>query len=75
MNSIKSIRARLGVTQQALAQGLGVTQGNVSFYERGQTIPPPVAERLIEYAKTRGVSITFNDVYSPEPTKVEQVSA
>lgn len=75
MNSIKSIRARLGVTQQALAKGLGVTQGNVSFYERGQTVPPPVAERLIEYAKGRGVLITFNDVYSNKPAKPERLSA
>lgn len=63
MNSISHIRARLGVTQAAMAEGLGVTQGNVSNYERGQTMPPDVAARLIDYAKTLGFQLTYNDVY------------
>jgi putative transcriptional regulator len=46
--------------------GIGVTQGNVSNYERGQTMPPDVAARLIAYAKTLGHSITHNDIYASE---------
>lgn len=63
-SAFKSIRERLGVTQAVMADGIGVTQGNVSFYEKGQTVPPQVAGRLIEFAKSRGLSITYDDVYS-----------
>ncbi|MFC6520104.1 helix-turn-helix domain-containing protein [Undibacterium arcticum] len=53
MNQFQIIRERLGVTQAAIADAIGVTQGNVSHYEKGQTVPPDVARRLIEYAETR----------------------
>jgi len=68
MNSIKNLRARLGVTQEAMAAGIGVTQGNVSNYERGQQVPPDVARKLITYAHGLGHAITFDDVYGPLPT-------
>ena len=38
MSTVKSIREKLGVTQTALAVGMGCTQGNVGHYERGQTV-------------------------------------
>ncbi|MGH6627633.1 MAG: helix-turn-helix domain-containing protein [Burkholderiaceae bacterium] len=63
MNNIKAIRDRLGVTQAALAAGMGCTQGNVGHYEKGQTVPPEAAKRLIAYARTLGLDITFDDVY------------
>lgn len=72
MNPISSIRARLGVTQAAMAEGIGVSQGNVSNYEHGQTMPPDVSKRLICFAADHGVQITFNDIYG-EP-HVEEVS-
>jgi putative transcriptional regulator len=62
----------MGFTQQALAEGLGVSQGNVSFYERGQTVPPHVAERLITLAKLVGVEITFNDIYAASRVPAEE---
>ncbi len=67
MNTIKSIRHRLGVTQAALAEGMGCSQSNVSFYEAGQTIPPERAEALITFAAGLGHALTFNDVYAPSP--------
>ena len=63
MSTVKSIREKLGVTQTALAVGMGCTQGNVGHYERGQTVPPDAAKRLIIYAKTLGHVITFDDIY------------
>lgn len=66
MNTIKFIRNRLGVTQSVLAIGIGCTQGNVGHYERGQTMPPDAAKRLIDYAAGLGHAITFNDIYAPE---------
>lgn len=68
MNNIKAIRERLELTQAALAEAIGCTQGNVGHYERGQTVPPDMARKLIEFAATRGHAITFDDVYAtPEP--------
>lgn len=64
MNTIKSIRERLGVTQAALAEGIGCTQGNVGHYERGQTVPPEMARKLIAFAATRGHRVTFDDIYA-----------
>ena len=66
MNTISQIRARLGVTQAAMAEGLGVTQGNVSNYERGQGMPPQVAGRLIAFAASLGLALTYDEIYAPE---------
>lgn len=63
MNAIRTIRERLRMTQQALADELGCTQGNVGHYERGQTVPPDVARRLIEVSTQRGLCIGFDHVY------------
>ena len=63
MNSISQIRGRLGVTQSALANALGVSQGNISHYERGQGVPPEVAKRLISYASSMGMALSFDDIY------------
>ena len=66
MNPIKSIRTRLGLTQAALAEGIGCTQGNIGHYEnKGQTIPPDVAKRLIAFSAQRGVLLSYEDVYGP----------
>lgn len=65
MNAIRAVRERLGVTQAVIAQAIGVSQSNVSFYERGQTIPPRIASRLIEFARARGEALTFDDIYQP----------
>lgn len=68
MNYIKLIRERLGVTQSALAEGMGCTQGNVAHYElRGQTVPPEAARRLIAYARALGHEVTYEDIYGPVP--------
>lgn len=70
MNPIQTIRARLGVTQAVMAQGIGVTQANVSNYEHGQTMPPDVAGKLIGYAKSLGHVVTYDDIYSkPRPSR------
>lgn len=64
MSNILSIRKRLGLSQAQLAAGIGMTQGNVGHMERGvQSVRPEVAEKLIAFAATRGVRLTFDDVY------------
>lgn len=64
MSNIKSIRDRLGLTQTALASGIGCSQGNIGHYEnKGQTMPPDVAKRLIVFAASFGQSVSFEDIY------------
>lgn len=63
MRKIQIIRSRLGLTQAELGDAIGVSQMNVSYYERGQDIPPRVARRLIEVAAQRGLLISFDHVY------------
>ena len=63
MSTFKSIRQLLGMTQAAIGESIGVTQGNVSFYERGQTVPPDVAGKLIELARQKGHQLTYDHVY------------
>ncbi len=63
MNPIKSIRARLSLTQADLAKALEMSQGNVAFYERGQTVPPHVARRLILFARGLGCDVGYEDIY------------
>lgn len=51
------------MSQSVIAAAIGVSQSNVSFYERGQTIPPAVAEKLIKYAAEAGLPLTYDHVY------------
>lgn len=63
---IKAIRLMLAVTQEEFADALQVHQTNVSHYERGQTVPPSVAGRLIEYAAGFGLRLSYGMVYGAE---------
>lgn len=63
MEALKTIRQRLNVTQQVFARGIGCSQGNVSHFERGQTIPPDTAKRVIEYCRNFGLRIGFDHIY------------
>lgn len=67
MNTIKAIRGKLKLTQQALADGIGCTQGNVWHYEQGKTVPPDMAKLLIEVARTHGLDLTLDQVYGMAP--------
>lgn len=74
MNAFKAIRDRLDVTQKELADALGLSQGNVSLYEvKDQTVPPHVAQRLIEFATARGFALTFDDLYGEQPPKLRKL--
>ena len=63
MHKLKAIRLRIGKTQQAMASGLGCSQSNIANCERGQTLLPELAERLITYANGCGLPITWDHVY------------
>jgi putative transcriptional regulator len=63
MRPIQIIRSRLGVSQVELAEAIGRSQSNISAYERGQTIPPEVAKELIEFARSKGLQLSYDHVY------------
>jgi putative transcriptional regulator len=65
MGTFKDIRERLGLTQGEMAEALGCSQGNVSLLDRGQTVLPDMAKKLIAFAATKGVVLTYEDVYGP----------
>lgn len=75
MSQIREIRERLGVTQTELGRALGCTQGNVGHYEGGQRLPIERAERLIEYAATKRLSLSLDQIYGRKPLpRVKQVA-
>jgi putative transcriptional regulator len=67
MNTIKAIRERLGLSQDALGRGIGCTQGNIFHYERGQTLPPEAAKRVIAFSAERGLALTMDQLYGLQP--------
>jgi len=76
MNTFKAIRERLGMTQAALAEHLDCTQGNIGHYEKGQTVPPAVAKRLIELGAKKKTRITYEEIYgAPETSRSKRAKA
>lgn len=63
MHNFKAIRERLGMSQAAIGEALGMTQGNVSMYEHGQDVPSEVARKLIAVARRFGHALLFDDLY------------
>lgn len=74
-NAFKQIRLRLEMSQGGMAEALGCSQGNISFYEKGQTVPPEVARRLIAVAAEKGHTVTFDDIYADPSANVEAEDA
>ncbi|WP_304458972.1 helix-turn-helix domain-containing protein [Alicyclobacillus sendaiensis] len=54
---IRQTRIRRGLTQSQIAMALGVTEANISNYERDKSIPP--SERLQKLAEVLGVSVDY----------------
>lgn len=77
MNQVKAIRELLGVTQTTLGDGIGCTQANIGHYEKGQTVPVEAAKKLIDFAATKGVRLSLDQVYglanlpAPKVTKAK----
>jgi transcriptional regulator with XRE-family HTH domain len=66
MNPIYQLRKRLKVSQQDLGAAIGVTQSAVSQFEKGISVPSPeTVRRLIEFAKTKGIAVSFESIYTP----------
>lgn len=63
--NIKTFRTEQKLTQAEFAEKLGLTQGAISHYENGRRpLDKPVADKIIAYAGSVGVELTYNDVFS-----------
>lgn len=68
--NIKVLRQRCGLTQQQLADRLGLDQARISAYEIGRKAPP--IHRLPVIADA--LNCTINDLFSPAPlTESDQI--
>lgn len=57
---IRYLRQQLGMTQEELAQSLGITVGTVSRWEKGRFRPSRLARALIvEFARTHNVPLNL----------------
>lgn len=74
MNNIRQIRRQLGLSQQELADQLGMGQANISHYEHGQEVPPNVAKKLIVLAGRMRLTIDYNTIYGPVPKRRKRPS-
>jgi putative transcriptional regulator len=73
MSTFKAIRQCLGVTQAEMSRALDMSQGNISFLERGQTVTPDVAKKLIAYAATLGYALTYDQIYGAAPLPAPRI--
>lgn len=81
MNNLRTIRKRLGMQQKELAQLIGRTQGNIGHYEnREQRIPVEIGQKIVDFANSKGLLITLDDLYGNNeigviaPTKADIVN-
>ena len=57
---IRYLRRQCGMTQEELAQSLGITVGTVSRWEKGRFRPSRLARTLIlEFARTHNVPVAL----------------
>ncbi|HCE5244014.1 TPA: helix-turn-helix transcriptional regulator [Vibrio parahaemolyticus] len=67
MSNLKAIRGELGVTQQALAEKVGVSQSAINHYENGnRTVDTVLGWRIVNALSSLGANCKFEDVF-PDP--------
>lgn len=58
--AIRYLRQQLGMTQEELAQALGITVGTVSRWEKGRFRPSRLARALIlDFARAHNVTVNL----------------
>lgn len=56
--TVRYLRQQLGLTQEELAQALGITVGTVSRWEKGRFRPSRLARQLIlEFARSHNIAL------------------
>jgi putative transcriptional regulator len=58
--AVRYLRRELGMTQEELAQALGITVGTVSRWEKGRFRPSRLARALIlDFARARNIALSL----------------
>jgi putative transcriptional regulator len=66
MSNLKFIRESLRMTQAALAESVGVTQGAIAHYENERRKPGlDECRRIVLALKQRGADVTLDEVFPP----------
>lgn len=66
MNNLRTIRKRLGMTQEELAQEVGLTKGAIGHYENGRREPSVTQCRgLLAVFNKHGESMGIDDIFPP----------
>jgi putative transcriptional regulator len=69
MSNIKTIRESLRITQAALADSVGVTQGAIAHYENDRRKPGlEECRRIVAALNKHGAKVTLDDVFPPSPS-------
>ncbi|EHK9084600.1 helix-turn-helix transcriptional regulator [Vibrio parahaemolyticus] len=69
MSNLKVIRGALGVTQQALAEKVGVSQSAINHYENGnRTVDTALGWSIVNALNSFGANCTFEQVF-PNPNQ------
>lgn len=67
MTNLRTIRESLNVSQTALAEMVGCTQGSIGHYESGRRNPDLKMCRILVQALNRlGAKVRLDDVFPPE---------
>ncbi len=67
MSKLKLIRGELGVTQQSLAEKVGVSQSAINHYENGnRAVDTAIGWRIVNALNLLGADCQFEDVF-PDP--------
>lgn len=68
MNRIREYRTSLGITQQQLADALGVYQPTVNRYERGRDPSLKTCWQIINSLRSLGANCGLEDVFPDNTT-------
>lgn len=76
MSNLKTIRERAGLTQSALAEAVGMTQGAISHFENSRRMPGlDECRRITDALNASGAQCTLDEVWPPKETELPKAVA
>jgi len=67
VNNLRKIREALNISQTALAELVGCSQGAIGHYEAGRRTPSLfVCRELVKALNRSGAKVQFDEVFPPE---------
>ncbi|WP_270944367.1 helix-turn-helix transcriptional regulator [Vibrio parahaemolyticus] len=75
MSNIKQIRMSLGISQDALAAEIGVTQGAIAHFEAGKRTPNiNMCWKIVEALNHLGAQCSFENVFPKTEENISESS-